>query len=90
MSSLSQFTGAKPIRVVTYTSGTGTFTPLVSNSWCRVTVVGGGGAGRAAGNLAHSEGGAKGVHALRHGARSCSHCLQRGPLRCQGARHLVH
>ena len=45
MSTLSQFTGAKPIRVVTYTSGTGTFTPLVSNSWCRVTLVGGGGGG---------------------------------------------
>lgn len=39
--------GNKPKRVVELTSGTGTFTPLVANSWCRVTLQapGGGGAG---------------------------------------------
>lgn len=35
----------RPQRVITYTSGTGTFTPLVSNSWCRITLVGGGAGG---------------------------------------------
>lgn len=39
--------GGKPKRTVTYTSGTGTFTPLEANSWCRVTLVGGGSAGGA-------------------------------------------
>ncbi len=37
--------GGKPKRVVTYTSGSGTFTPLEANSWIRVTLVGGGGGG---------------------------------------------
>lgn len=46
MSNLSQFTiGSKPLRVVTYTTGSGTFTPLTPGSWCNVTVVGGGGGG---------------------------------------------
>ncbi len=35
----------KPLRVVRYTSGSGTFTPLAVNSWVRVTVVAGGGGG---------------------------------------------
>jgi hypothetical protein len=47
MSTLSQFAGSKPTRVVQYTSGTGTFTPLAPNSLCRVTLVGGGGSGGA-------------------------------------------
>jgi len=45
MSNSLQFDGSKPLRVVTYTSGTGTFTPLVANSLCRVTVVAGGAGG---------------------------------------------
>ena len=47
MSTLSQFipSGTKPLRRTEYTSGSGTFTPLVSNGWARVTVVGGGGGG---------------------------------------------
>ena len=42
---LGQIEGGSAIRTVTYTSGTGTFTPLVANSWCRVTLVGGGSGG---------------------------------------------
>lgn len=46
MSNFSDFVGGlKPKRVTVYTSGTGTFTPLVSGSWCRITMVGGGGGG---------------------------------------------
>lgn len=36
----------RPLRVTTYTSGSGTFSPLVPNSWCRVTLVGAGAGGR--------------------------------------------
>jgi hypothetical protein len=55
MSSLSQFIGSsgKPTLVTALTSGSGTFTPLVSNSWCRITLVGGGGGG-ARGNTSGS------------------------------------
>lgn len=49
MSALSQFFGSRPVKTTTYTSGSGTFTPLVSDSWCRVTLVGGGGGGSAHG-----------------------------------------
>ena len=44
MSSLSTFfPSGKPNRITTYTSGSGTFTPLsTSTSWARVTIVGGG------------------------------------------------
>jgi hypothetical protein len=46
MSTLSQFTGnAKPRQVTTYTSGSGTYTPVAANSWCRITLIGGGGCG---------------------------------------------
>lgn len=48
MSALTQFIpsgSAKPLRRTEYTSGSGTFTPLVSNGWARVTVVGAGGGG---------------------------------------------
>jgi hypothetical protein len=45
MSTLSQFTGtSKPLKVTTYTSGSGTFTPEYTG-WCRITLVGGGGGG---------------------------------------------
>lgn len=37
--------GGKPLRVTTYTSGAGTYTPLQANSWVRVTVVAGGSSG---------------------------------------------
>jgi hypothetical protein len=37
--------GSQPLRIVEYTSGTGTFTPLVSNSWIELIMVGGGGGG---------------------------------------------
>ena len=51
MSNLSQFSiGGKPLRVVTYTTGSGTFTPLTAGNWCNVTVVGGGGGGGYGGN----------------------------------------
>ena len=47
MSVYTQFVGgAKPVRVTTYTSGSGTFTPISSNTWATVTLVGGGGGGR--------------------------------------------
>lgn len=46
MSTLSQFMpGGKPRQVTTYTSGSGTYTPVAPNSWCRITLIGGGGAG---------------------------------------------
>lgn len=46
MSTLSQFMpGGKPKRIQTYTSGSGTYTPIAPNSWCYVRLVGGGGAG---------------------------------------------
>ena len=57
MSLLSQFFGTKPIRVVEYTSGSGTFTPLVSNSWCRITLVGGGAGGNRVVNGVSGSGG---------------------------------
>lgn len=47
----------KPIRTVTLTSGTGTFTPLKPNSWCRLTLVAGGAGGsRVAGATSNSGG----------------------------------
>ena len=47
MSNLSQFAGASsvPAKSTTYTSGSGTFTPLVASKWLYVTLVGGGGGG---------------------------------------------
>lgn len=47
MSNLSQFlpSGTKPLRRTEYTTGSGTFTPLVTNGWAKVTLVGGGGGG---------------------------------------------
>lgn len=46
MSSFSQFVGGgKPKKVTRYTTGSGTYTPLAPNSWCFVTMIGGGGAG---------------------------------------------
>jgi hypothetical protein len=47
MSTLSQFAGGggKPKQVTVYTSGSGTYTPTAPNSWCRVTLIGGGGSG---------------------------------------------
>lgn len=46
MSALSQFSGNRPAKITTYTSGTGTFTPLnTSTSYARITIVGGGGGG---------------------------------------------
>ncbi len=50
----------KPLRVVTYTSGSGTFTPLAANSWCRVTLIGGGGGGSTAGGGISGGGGGGG------------------------------
>ncbi len=58
MSTLSQFSGVKPLRTVVYTSGTGTFTPLVSNSWCRVTMLGGGGGGAGRATVDYASAGA--------------------------------
>jgi hypothetical protein len=40
--------GGKPIRTLTYLSGSGTFTPLAANSWVRVRMQAGGGAGGSA------------------------------------------
>lgn len=37
--------GGKPIRTITYLSGSGTFTPLAANSWVRVRLQAGGGGG---------------------------------------------
>lgn len=37
--------GTKPKQVTIYTSGSGTYTPVAANSWCFVTMIGGGGAG---------------------------------------------
>jgi hypothetical protein len=46
MSTLSQFIpGGKPRQVTVYTSGSGTYTPVSPNSWCYVTMIGGGGPG---------------------------------------------
>lgn len=54
--------GSKPIRTVSLTSGSGTFTPLVANSWCRVTLVGAGqGGGRPATSTFGAGGGASGA-----------------------------
>lgn len=39
------FGGSKPIRTVTITSGTGTFTPLMANSICRIVLQGAGAGG---------------------------------------------
>ena len=50
---------SRPKRTVTYTSGTGTFTPLEADSWCRVTLVGGGGGGGK--GISGSNGGAGGA-----------------------------
>lgn len=41
----SQIAGNKPLKTTTYTSGTGTYVPLVPGSWVRLTVVGGGAGG---------------------------------------------
>lgn len=35
----------KPVRTTIYTSGTGTYRPTSNNAWCKITLVGGGGAG---------------------------------------------
>jgi hypothetical protein len=37
--------GGKPRQVTVYTSGSGTYTPVAPNSWCYVTMIGGGGPG---------------------------------------------
>jgi hypothetical protein len=37
--------GGKPRQVTVYTSGSGTYTPVSPNSWCYVTMIGGGGSG---------------------------------------------
>lgn len=51
MSFFSQFAGG-PAKVTQYTSGSGNYTPISTNqSWARVTVVGGGGAGFSNGSL---------------------------------------
>lgn len=44
------FPNGKPARVTTLTSGSGTFTPLVTPAWARVTLVGGGAGGSAGSN----------------------------------------
>lgn len=49
-----------PLRVVTYTSGAGTFTPLEANSWVRVTVVAGGGGGQPGSGGSGGSGGSAG------------------------------
>jgi hypothetical protein len=41
--------GGKPIRTLTFLSGSGTFTPLAANSWVRARLQAGGGAGGSAG-----------------------------------------
>ena len=51
MSFFSQFAGG-PAKVTQYTSGSGNYTPIsTTQSWARVTVVGGGGAGFSNGSL---------------------------------------
>lgn len=52
----TDFGGAAPLRVVELVSGSGTFTPLVANSWCRITLVGAG-AGGARRNATNGGGG---------------------------------
>ena len=44
------FPNGKPARVTTTTSGSGTFTPLATPCWVRVTLVGGGGGGATGNN----------------------------------------
>lgn len=62
MSTLSQFMpGGKPRQVTTYTSGSGTYTPVAPNSWCRITLIGGGGYGSGAQGCYSSSYGAAGV-----------------------------
>jgi hypothetical protein len=60
MTRASSFLGyGIPKRVVTYTSGSGTFSALESNSWCRITLVGGGGgSASASGGTSGAAGGA--------------------------------
>lgn len=64
MSNSEQFGGSRPFRITTYTSGTGTFTPTVSNSWCRITLVGAGAGGRR-GATVTAGGGGGGGHTRR-------------------------
>lgn len=65
MSKYSEFFGSgKPIRVVNYTSGSGTFTPLETNSWCRVTLVGGGAGGCRSSSTSPGRGGGAGGMAV--------------------------
>lgn len=74
----------RPLRVVTYTSGTGTFTPLAANSWCRVTLVGGGAGGRrgadASGNGGGGGGGGQTVTAWIRISGSVSYAVGSGGL----------
>jgi hypothetical protein len=69
MSRASSFLGyGIPKRVVTYTSGSGNFSTLESNSFCRVTLVGGGGGSASASGGAiglSGGGGATGILWLR-------------------------
>lgn len=44
------YPNGKPARVSTLTSGSGTFTPLVTPAWVRVTLVGGGAGGKGGSN----------------------------------------
>ena len=64
MSNSEQFGGSRPFRITTYTSGSGTFTPAVANSWCRITLVGAGAGGRR-GATVTAGGGGGGGHTRR-------------------------
>lgn len=61
MSNLTQFVVGGTIKVTTYTSGTGTFTPTASTTFLRITMVGGGSGGsRGSASVSSGSGGAGG------------------------------